>query len=280
MGSRTATLRAPLCALAAAAALGLAACGGGDDEQQVTFTSSGNPGAPVTIDAPDPVESGSTEITYRNQGDRPNDAQLLRVEGERSAAEVAAALGKAGSGKPFPDWFFAGGGIGQTAPAATNTVTQVLEPGTYWVVGTTGGGQPQPGSLASFEVSGETSDDELPSEPAEVQAFEYSFKAEGLKKGENTILFENTGGQPHHLVVAPINAGGTIADVKSAFQQESGRPPIGSGPSTAVLEGGTGQVVQLNLPKSGKYALLCFLTDRQGGPPHVAKGMVAEVDVK
>ena len=120
----------------------------------------------------------------------------------------------------------------------------------------------------------------LPAEPAQVQAFEYSFKTDGLKKGKNTILFENTGAQPHHLVFASIKPGSTIADVKSAFQKPSGRPPIGNGPSTAVLEGGTGQVVTLNLPKSGKYALLCFLTDRQGGPPHVAKGMVAEVDVK
>ena len=117
-----------------------------------------------------------------------------------------------------------------------------------------------------------------------MQAFEYSFKTEGLKKGKNTILFENTGAQPHHLVCRADQARQRRSPTsRSAFQTavRHGRRSAKRRPSTAVLEGGTGQVVDARTsPKSGKYALLCFLTDRQGGPPHVAKGMVAEVDVK
>jgi hypothetical protein len=47
-----------------------------------------------------------------------------------------------------------------------------------------------------------------------------------------------------------------------------------------VAEGGLKQVVELELPKAGKYALICFVADRRGGPPHAAKGMVSEVAVK
>ena len=38
-------------------------------------------------------------------------------------------------------------------------------------------------------------------------------------------------------------------------------------------------MVNLDL-KKGKYALVCFIPDRQGGPPHVAKGMVSEATVE
>jgi len=48
--------------------------------------------------------------------------------------------------------------------------------------------------------------------------------------------------------------------------------------STPVLDGGVAQVTDLEL-KKGKNVLLCFISDRAGGPPHVAKGMIAEVDI-
>ncbi|MGZ8667310.1 MAG: hypothetical protein ACXWZM_09395 [Solirubrobacterales bacterium] len=280
------SIRAALVAGAVAASLALPACGGdGDEAEEITITGSGKQGAAKKIDV-ESIGSGEAEITFDNQGKQPDEAQLVRVEGEHSAAEVASALGKVTSGKPFPDWFFAGGGVGATAPGKSLTVTQVLEPGTYWVEGTNNEvgsqGAPDPASLASFEVTGESSDAELPSEPAKVEAFEYSFKTEGLKKGKNTILFDNIGAQPHHLVIAPIKGGKDIADVEKAFTQEAGPPPIDEAAlqSTAVLEGGTGQVVDLDLAKSGNYALFCAVTDRQGGPPHFAKGMITEVDVK
>jgi hypothetical protein len=30
----------------------------------------------------------------------------------------------------------------------------------------------------------------------------------------------------------------------------------------------------------GKYALVCFIQDRKGGPPHAAKGMITEADIQ
>ena len=46
-----------------------------------------------------------------------------------------------------------------------------------------------------------------------------------------------------------------------------------------MLEGGTSQVVTANL-EPGKYAFFCFISDKAGGPPHVVKGMVSEVNVE
>ncbi len=32
--------------------------------------------------------------------------------------------------------------------------------------------------------------------------------------------------------------------------------------------------------KKGKYALICFIQDRKGGAPHIAKGMINELVVE
>ena len=125
------------------------------------------------------------------------------------------------------------------------------------------------------------SDAELPASRPTSQAFEYWFKTEGLKKGKNTILFENTGAQPHHLIFAPINTAATIADVEKLLHQtQSASRRSASG---SIDRGPRGRHQPGDRPEpaeGGNYALLCFITDRQGGPAHVAKGMVAEVDVK
>jgi plastocyanin len=46
------------------------------------------------------------------------------------------------------------------------------------------------------------------------------------------------------------------------------------------IDGGTRQTTELDLEKPGKYALLYFVSDRKGGPPHVAQGMIAEIAVR
>ena len=65
------------------------------------------------------------------------------------------------------------------------------------------------------------------------------------------------------------------------LKEEKGEPPFSEegGFDTAIVEGGTEQAFGANL-KPGKYALVCFIADRAGGPPHVAKGMVSEATVE
>jgi hypothetical protein len=263
-------------AIAALTTVGLAACGGSDDPQSLTFV-----GSDKGITGPSSAETGKAEITFENEGKETSDLQLLRVEGDHSASEVVEALGAAQAGKPFPDWFFAAGGAGTTAAGDSQVITQVLEPGTYYGVSTAD--RPKPNELAAVEVTGDTSDDELEAD-SEIEAVDYGFKGSDLKAGENEILFTNAGAQPHHILASRFVGQATVADAEK-FLKSSGRgggqPPLiqkGS-QDTAVVEGGESQLVTLNL-KPGRYALYCFITDRQGGPPHVIKGMVDEVDVK
>ncbi|HWO16790.1 MAG TPA: hypothetical protein VNM89_08790 [Solirubrobacterales bacterium] len=278
MRGKTLTRYAVACLASGALAVGLLACGD-EDAQTLTFTLSGR-GRAVEIAAPDSADTGLAEITLENNVSREGDLQLIRAEGDHSADEVVQSLGRAMKGQAFPDWFFAGGGVGPTAPGASQTVTQVLEPGTYYAFDTSGG-PPDPRTAVAIEVNGESSDDEISGPDATVSAVDYGFEAEGLTEGTTEIVFENIGAQPHHLIASPLIGDATAEDVERFFKTEKGKPPLSERgtQSTAVVEGSESQLVTLDL-KPGRYVFYCFISDRQGGPPHALKGMVDEFAVE
>ena len=123
----------------------------------------------------------------------------------------------------------------------------------------------------------------LPSADTTITAKEYGFDVGDLKPGVNEIRFENDGKEIHHVVAAPIAPGSTIDDVRTFFQTEgepTGPPPVDfeSAAQTAVVDSGKALVTTFNL-QAGKYAFVCFIQDRQGGPPHFTQGMLQEVTV-
>jgi hypothetical protein len=272
-------LRSCACLVALIAALALVACGESEDSQELSFTVESK-GKATTVTAPESAETGLAEITLTNESDSEADLQLIRVEGDRTPEEVVEGLGKAIQGQEFPEWFFAAGGVGSLEAGESATVEQVLQPGDYYAFNTSGG-PPDAKSAAVTEVSGDESDEEIEQGEAAVEAAEYVFNVETLPSGDAEIAFENIGAQPHHLIASKIKGDTTAEDVEKFFKTEQGAPPLEEKgtKSTAVLEGGEGQLVTLDL-EPGRYVLYCFITDRDGGPPHVFKGMVDEVEVE
>lgn len=284
--------RMRLAAIAAALVMGAAGCGGddGDDAPEgnasapaaeetapstLELTLSGS-GKNVTMEGPDSVEGGVVEISLTTELKGDHAAQLIRVDGEHTAEEVSAA-GEAwgGKGQPLAEWMHLEGGV-TAKPGETVTAVQVLEPGRYVAVDISSDEKVQP--ALEFEVT--EGEGELPEAEARVEMKEYSFTATDLAAGGQQVLVENTGSQPHFIVGAPIAEGATIEDVKTFFESEKGKPPVDfqQSFSTAVMDGDRSQIVELDL-KAGTYAFVCFVPDRSGGPPHVAKGMVSEVTV-
>jgi copper binding plastocyanin/azurin family protein len=257
------------------ATVGLVACGD-ESEQSLTFKI----GSDGFIQGPSSADPGLTEIAFKNASGLESDMQLIWVKGNRSPAEVTRGLGAAMRGKPLPDWFFAAGGAGPTPPGESVTVTQVLKPGAYFALNTEIKGPPEVDDVGRLEVSGDGTDDEVESD-ATISAFEYGFEGESLTADSSEIAFENKGAQPHHIVYAPLSGNATAEDVEQFLTSEKGKPPFEEkeAKNTAVLEGGESQLVDLDF-EPGRYVLLCFITDRQGGPPHAFKGMVGEVEVE
>ena len=297
LASRRSTAALTLVALAAA--LTITACGE-DDETESSSAEPKKLALEVTeqgknkfsLTAPKTVEAGLVEMSLKTPAGRGtvHDAQLVRVEGDHTVAEVLKFIGSEGA--PTPPWLFAAGGVGQTKGGSTGTATQELKPGRYIILDT---GEPQgenvksyaeTGATAELEVTGKAQTAELPKTDAKITASEYKFSASGLKAGTNEIEFDNAGRELHHVIAFPYTKGSTLAKIKKAFKEEEEGPPSGpppvdfeNGVGTAVLEGGDKQVAPLEL-KAGKYALVCFISDRKGGPPHVAKGMISEATVE
>jgi len=285
-----------LTALLAATGLCLLAACGSDDEgssegdsvKPAAFAiTAGQSGKKVTVDAPESVKAGLTEITLKNTGKGLYDAQLVRVDGDQTAEQVFSEVIDSAEGAPTPDWAHAAGGVAGTPGGQTGTATQVLEPGTYYlsVADVEGDSGPNPtrDGLVKLEVTGEVSG-ELPQTDGSIVAKEYSYEATGLKAGKNEITFDNVGKELHHAIAFPLNKGAALADAKKAFASEgrpTGPPPVDfeNAAGTTVLDGGEKQVTELEL-KKGKYVLVCFISDRKGGPPHVAKGMISEATVE
>ena len=233
------------------------------------------------LSAPKSVRAGVVEISLNSPaGETTHDAQLVRVEGDHPADEVVKAI-SGGDGAPIPRWLIPAGGVGHAKAGARARATQRLDPGDYYILDT---GEPEgddvkayfeTGAVASLEVTGEPGAGTLPETDAKITAKDHTFIARGLKAGTNQIEFENAGKEPHHVLVLPYRKGATLADVKRDFIRYL-HPPAGM---ITTLEGGTEQVAELDL-KRGKYALVCFSSDRKGGPPHLTKGMIVEASVQ
>ena len=272
--------RRALTTLAIAASLALAAgCGsdddgGGGEPRTVAIKLSGS-GRDPRYTVPKSVPGGVVRLEFTNDATGEHGAQLVRVDAGHSARDGLQAAGEwAEGGKSLPSWVHTAGGVGTTPSGTTHSATQELPPGQYAVVDI------DTNARAFFEVTAAEGEAELPGTDARIDELEYRFSATGLEAGRNPVLIENKGDEPHFTEALRIKEGKTIADVRRFVREDKGDPPVEGGPnSTAVADGGFRQVVELNL-KKGDYALLCFVPDRKGGPPHAVKGMVSQATVE
>jgi hypothetical protein len=293
-------IRPRVLALLAAPALLLAACGGGDDggtrattppqPAKVTVTATAS-GKQVTFDLPAQLKQGATQLELVNNTKEPAELQIVQLDGGHTLAEFYPAI-ETEEPAPIPTWLHAFGGVGETSPGQTRSVVVDLKAGRYaWFSGTAPeqeGATPQykRGGEGSFEVTGDASGAQLPATQAQITAKElaptdYRFEASGFKAGTNQITFTNSGAQLHHVLLAKLNQGAALDQVVQFLSTQKGQPPVDFDASeiTAVLDAGGKQVETVEL-QSGSYALLCFLSDRAGSPPHVIKAkMIQEVKV-
>lgn len=290
--------------VAAIAAGGLVAGCGDDDEDgesamaaaakpavfAVTATAEGK--KKKALEFPATVKAGLVSLTLTNDDSVPRSAQILRVEGDHTVEDVLKVVNA--DETKIPDWMQDGGGTSAVKPGASGTATQNLAPGRYVIWDDEGGddgpGFDELGAKGEFTVTGAAVDAELPAQPATVTATDegtdgknatYDFEFVGLKAGANQVRFENTGDQLHHALFFPIIGTKTIEEVEKAFASEKGPPPVDfeKGVGTTVIDGGIAQNITLDLP-AGRYAVICFLSDREGGKSHAELGMLKELTVE
>ena len=112
-----------------------------------------------------------------------------------------------------------------------------------------------------------------------VHATDYEFHAPAtIPSGMTTFKLMNGGQTYHHLIIARLDSGKTLADAKAAFAKP-GPPPawlagIG-GPAAPDPNAESNATLDL---QAGEYVLFCVV-DLPGGIPHVAKGMLSALTV-
>lgn len=286
-------------ALLALAALALAACG--SSNKSSSSSSSSSSAGPTTLSvsiseqgkaakytAPTSVKGGLVKLTLANNGKRPHGAQLVSLSGGHSAQEALKVIGS--NSNKTPSWIRAEGGIGQVAPGASASATVNLTPGKYVLADAGGPGSSGPPTHSEFTVTSGGATGALPSTPVTITAAapakdKYKWQISGaLKPGTNDVTFASKGQNALHLIAAVrVKGNPSKAQIMKALAS-NGKPPAfvdqKSFSSTAVIDGGKTQTAPLSLRQPGKYVLFCPLTDRDGGKPHLAEGLLTTVNVK
>jgi hypothetical protein len=277
----------------------LAGCGGSSSTKTSASTASTTPttlalsiseaGKTSKFAGPASVKGGVVTVQLTNSGKRPHGAQLILIEGGHTIEEAVKSI--ASESHKVPSWLRAEGGVGAAVPGQAAAATVSLPAGSYGVVDFAGaqeghGGPPAvspltvtPGKEAAVPVTGTTITAASPSKD------HYKWEISGpLKAGANTITLVSKGKSAlHELGAIRITGNESTAQLVKALES-NGPPPSFVDPtsqfSTAVLDGGKSLTTQMTLLKPGKYVFFCHLTDRDGGKPHFAEGLITTVTVQ
>lgn len=237
------------------------------------------------------VKGGLVTVQLTNNGKAPHGAQLIRILGGHTIAQALMTLG--GESSKTPSWLRAEGGVGLASPGSTASATVSLPTGSYAVVDLAGaeagkgqGGPPAvtplnvtPGQAGTLPATGTTITAAAPSKD------HYKWEISGpLKVGTNAVTFASKGNQAIHELTA-VRITGNESTAKLVKALESNGPPPSyvdreTKVQTAVLDGGKSLSTQFTLSKPGTYVLFCHLTDRDGGKPHFAEGLITTVTVQ
>jgi hypothetical protein len=231
---------------------------------------------------PATLSAGPTTFTIVNRGREAHHLQLERLEQGHSLADFLTAL-KSG-GRP-PAWAVDVGGPNAVDPGGRSLAATVeLRPGTYAALciipGPDGVPHAMKGMAQQFTVRGSrTQTASLAATRDTITLTDYAFELpRDLEAGTHTVTVRNTGTQSHEMVITQPAPGRTAADVAQWAAHMQGPPPAHFlGGVTAIAPGQT-NVLSLALTP-GRYAFLCFVPDAKDGRPHVAHGMMRDVEI-
>jgi uncharacterized cupredoxin-like copper-binding protein len=271
--------RRTMLAALAAALMGCTMRGGSAAAPLVTITAHD-----YGFQLPATVPAGLVRLELVNQGRELHHVQLMRLAPDKTVAEFQAAI--AAGGERFPDWAVPMGGPNGVEPGDRFTTVQVLPPGEYVVLCIIPSPDGVPhlakGMMASFRTA--AVEGAVRTVPARADVTyrlrDYSFGGTGrITPGRRTLRVVNDAGQWHELVLARLEPGKTAHDLLTWAQSFQGPPPGRFLGGVSGLAHGQEAVMEFDFTP-GSYVLLCFMPDATDGLPHVAHGMVQELQIE
>jgi hypothetical protein len=293
--------RPPHCALLLAAAMAAMAAGCKSDRPvadaaPAADAPAGTPAAAaapavITVTATDfklelpaRIPGGLVTLKLVNHGKELHQAQLVRLEDGKTAADFEAAIKRPG---PPPAWAKFVGGPNAVAPRQETASTSMLAPGQYVALCLIPGPDEIPhlmkGMIQPFEVTpgGSAAADALPAAADTIRLVDYTFElSRPLTPGHHTIVVENAGPQPHELVLLRLAPGKTLQDFGTwaTTGRMKGPPPAMPLGGIGVMDQGGGGEFSVELTP-GEYGLICFVPDAKDGKLHLMHGMMEQFKV-
>ena len=234
------------------------------------------------FEGPAQIPAGPTLFRLDNQGKELHHLVLIRIEQGRTYDSLLAALRKPG---PPPAWIHLVGGPNATGPGANSNATENLREGHYAVVcfipGADGVPHMAKGMTSPLEVVAATGPvaREVTADVT-IKLSDYAFDVSSpLTVGGHVIRVENTGPQPHELVLVKLAPGKTVKDIEVWEKGgEKGVPPVSPlGGISPMMANESGQFTVELTP--GDYAFSCYVPDMKDGKAHLMHGMVKSVKV-
>jgi plastocyanin len=286
---------------------GVAACGDDDGDSATTTTTADEGGGgeeAITITAvdyafegaPEVLPGGRITVNFDNQGEVAHEIALVEI-GDTSLEQFLEDFPPVLEGGPFPDYADQVAVPIETEGGGSGEVTFTIGEGTYALFCALDGDadapepaegeEPEPGEphyargmAQTIEVGATDGDADLPEGDATITATDYTFDHD-IEAGDTTINFLNDGpAQVHFAGVSVFPEGVDAAAAEAAFEallasEEDSPPPEGTPEPEDIGFSGvysTGLGGQFTVPggfESGRtYLLVCFVSDRSGGPPH------------
>jgi len=294
--------------LAALGVLAMLAAGCGsddDDEATATTEADGGEGGGQAVEiaaidygfegVPDDLEAGVVSLTFENKGKVGHELAIVEV-GDTSLEQFLEDFPPVLEGGPFPEYAENIAVPVENGPGDSTEVAFTIAEGTYVMFCTftddadapapAEGEEPVEGEphyargMAQVVEVGAGSDAELPEADGTIMAKDYSFEPD-VEAGDTTINFVNDGPKEVHFAGVSVFPEGTdLAAAEEAFAAMLSADPSGPPPEGAIepedvgfsgiFSAGLGSqfTVEGGFESGRTYAVVCFIQDRAGGPPH------------
>ena len=244
----------------------------------------------ITVDAndfaftlPATVPAGVINFRLVNHGKEAHHAQVIRLEGGKTTGDFLRTFKDAVA---TPAWVrYLGGPVG-TVPGREMASTSRLTPGRYALIcriaSPDGVTHVRKGMIREFEVVAvdDADSERLPTATDTITMNDYGYASNRpLGAGRHTVRVENTGPQPHEMVMLKLNSGKTPADfAKWGLAGRHGPAPGVPVGGVQFLDRGATGLFDVDLAP-GEYGYICFVPDAKDGKRHFVHGMMTQFAV-
>ena len=276
-------VRAAIFALSIAVVAGvLVACGGADEEPDgpppPSVTVAAGPGS-FTIGGS--FRPGVNRITFNNAGERPRNAQLVRLDQGHTPQQLFDAIA---ANTRWPEWATYIGGPGLTEPGRSMSYEVDLEVAQYVMLsmppGNGGALRVEPAIVQAFQVAGEQTGAAATRPTITVTARRAELDAPSKHTtGDFRLRLVNEDDTPHDVSVFALNPGATTDDLVAYLDGRTREAPgVFAGGVQAVEPGESGLAVLFLT--AGEYALVSLFPEPDGITPGFQVGLVSKLTVE